>query len=149
MARRPRGDLPSEGVYHLCARGVEQRTIFLDIADRLLFLALVAHASRRNDWEILAYCLMTNHFHLVVQARLVEVSGGMHLLNGRYAQAFNHRYERHGHLFQGRFYAGYVEDDDAVAHVCDYVLDNPIRAGICRARDEWRWLGGSRYALDA
>jgi REP element-mobilizing transposase RayT len=89
---------------------------------------------------------MTNHFHFVVHAKLESISRGMHLLNARYAQGFNHRYERVGHLFQGRFYSGYVEGDDAIETVCDYVLDNPIRAGLCARRDQWPWLGGVLYA---
>jgi putative transposase len=146
VARKPRMTLPKQGVYHVCARGVEKRAIYMDEADRLMFLALTRHASRRHDWDILVYCLMTNHFHFVVHAELEYVSRGMHLLNSRYAQGFNQRYLRVGHLFQGRFYAGHVEDDDGVERVCDYVLDNPVRAGICTTRDEWPWLGGSRYA---
>jgi REP element-mobilizing transposase RayT len=132
-------------VFHLCSRGVERRAIYLDDADRLFFLALFRQARARHEWDVLAYCLMTNHFHLVVEANLDAIQGGMHLLKGRYGQAFNHRYARSGHLFQGRFYSGYVESE-AIGHVCDYVLDNPIRAGICRARIDWPWLGGSAYA---
>jgi len=146
VARKPRMTLPEEGVYHVCSRGVEKRAIYIDTADRLLFLALTRHASRRHRWDMLVYCLMTNHFHFVVRAKLDSVSRGMHLLNARYAQGFNHRYLRVGHLFQGRFYAGYVEGDEALERVCDYVLDNPIRAGICRSRGEWPWLGGAAYA---
>ena len=142
MARKPRNTLPPNGVFHLCSRGVERRAIYLDDADRVFFLALYRHARMRHRWDVLAYCLMTNHFHLVVNAPLDSITRGMHLLKARYGQAFNHRYARTGHLFQGRFYSGYV-DEDAVEKVCDYVLDNPIRAGICRARDEWPWLGSS------
>jgi REP element-mobilizing transposase RayT len=145
MARQPRCTLPSSGVFHLCSRGVEQRPIYLDDADRLFFLALYRHARARHTWDVLAYCLMTNHFHIVVDAKLDAVQRGMHLLKARYGQAFNHRYSRSGHLFQGRFYSGYVEEN-AVEKVCDYVLDNPVRAGICNARADWSWLGGSAYA---
>jgi len=144
MARKPRCTLPAEGVFHLCSRGVERRAIYLDDADRLLFLALYRHALTRHRWEVMAYCLMTNHFHLVVSAPLESIQRGMQLLKSRYGQAFNHRYARTGHLFQGRFYAGYVEEA-AVQTVCDYVLDNPIRAGVCNCRDDWPWLG-PRYA---
>lgn len=133
--------LPEQGVFHVCSRGVEKRAIFLDDADRHFFLALTRHAARRHRWELLVYCLMTNHFHFVVRAQLESLSRGMHLLNARYAQGFNHRHVRVGHLFQGRFYSGYVDGEEALGKVCDYVLDNPIRAGICERRADWPWLG--------
>jgi REP element-mobilizing transposase RayT len=123
---------------------VQRRSIYLDDTDRQLFLALKGMAEQRCEWNVLVYCLMTNHFHIVMEARIAAISEGMHFLKARYAQSFNHRYTRTGHLFQGRFYSGYVEDD-AVEKVCDYVLDNPIRAGICQTRDEWPWLGGVRF----
>ena len=142
MARVLRTQLPEQGVYHVCSRGVERRSIYLDDADRRLFLLLMRMAQRRCDWDVLVYCLMTNHFHVVIEGRIAAITHGMHMLKARYAQGFNHRYARTGHLFQGRFYSGYV-DEAAVEKVCDYVLDNPIRAGICRTRDEWPWLWSS------
>jgi REP element-mobilizing transposase RayT len=145
MPRVLRTSLPPEGVYHVCSRGVERRAIYLDDVDRRLFLSLAGMAQRRCDWNVLVYCLMTNHFHVVLHARIEAITEGMHMLKARYAQSFNHRYTRSGHLFQGRFYSGYVEEE-AVQTVCDYVLDNPIRAGICNARADWPWLGGSAYA---
>jgi putative transposase len=146
MARVLRTQLPPEGVYHVCSRGVERRAIYLDNIDRELFLALAVMAQRRCEWNVLVYCLMTNHFHIVVEGRVADITRGMHLIKARYAQSFNQRYTRTGHLFQGRFYSGYVEED-AVEKVCDYVLDNPIRAGMCDARADRPWLGGSAYAF--
>lgn len=146
MPRRPRNQLPAFGVFHVTARGVNRCAIFVDDADRRSFLALVDAASFQYGWRILAYCLMTNHTHFVITAPLTALSKGMQLLNGRYAQDFNRRYERSGHLFQGRFHARAVEDDEDLAGVCDYVLDNPIRAGLCRRREEWPWLGGALAA---
>ena len=142
MARQPRCALPPHGVYHVTARGVERRAIFIDDDDRRLFVALIELAAQRHRWQIPAYCLLTNHIHVVVKASLAQLSRGMHLLIGRYAQNFNDRYDRVGHLFQGRFHARAVTDDDYLATVCDYVLDNAVRAGLCRSRDEWPWLGG-------
>jgi REP-associated tyrosine transposase len=146
MARRARSTLPPYGVFHVNARGVEQRAIFLDDSDRRLFLALFDLAQRRYRWHVLVFCLMTNHFHFVVEAAVSQLSRGMQLLNGRYAQHFNDRYERSGHLFQDRFHARHVDSDEYREIVCEYVLDNPVRAGICLVRDEWPWLGGAFYA---
>jgi REP element-mobilizing transposase RayT len=146
VARVLRTALPVAGVFHVCSRGVERRAIYLDDTDRHFFLALAGMAQKRCDWNVLVYCLMTNHFHVVIDGKIDAITQGMHMLKARYAQSFNHRYERTGHLFQGRFYSGYVEGDETVAKVCDYVLDNPIRAGICNARADWPWLGGAFYA---
>jgi REP element-mobilizing transposase RayT len=135
--------LPPCGVYHVTARGVERRAIFADDDDRRLFVALIELASRRFRWHLIAYCLLTNHVHLLIDSERGELSKGVHLLTGRYAQSFNARYERTGHLFQGRFHARAVEDDEYLERVCDYVLDNAVRAGLCRERNQWPWLGGA------
>ena len=127
----------------MTARGVERRAIFLDDDDRRLFVALLHLAARRHGWRILAYCLLTNHVHVLVDAKLLQLSHGMHLATGRYARAFNDRYARSGHLFQGRFHARAVADGEYLATVCDYVLDNAVRAGLAPTRDDWPWLGGA------
>ena len=87
---------------------------------------------------MLAYCLMANHFHLVVTTELDRLSRGMHLLNFRYAQSFNDRHCRTGHLFQGRFDARVIESDEYFVATCAYVLANAERVGIA----DWPWRGG-------
>lgn len=134
--------MPAFGVFHVTSRGVERRQIFVDDPDRETFLMLLDVAERLYHWRLLAYCLLSNHFHLVVTSTLDGLSNGMQLVMGRYAQIFNRRHERTGHLFQGRFHARAVSDDVYLATVCDYVLDNAIRAGLCETRGEWPWLGG-------
>lgn len=134
--------MPAFGVFHVTSRGVERRPIFIDDPDRETFLMLVEIAERVYRWRTLAYCLLSNHFHLVVTTTLGGLSNGMQMVTGRYAQIFNHRHERTGHLFQGRFHARPVTDDVYLATVCDYVLDNALRAGLCETRGEWPWLGG-------
>jgi REP-associated tyrosine transposase len=146
VARRARALLPELGLFHVNNRGVEKRPIFMDDDDRRFFLALYRMARVRYRWNVLAYCLMTNHFHFVIDGRRDDVSVGMHFLAGRYAQAFNARHTRVGHLFQDRFHARLVEEEAHRETVCDYVFDNPVRAGLCSTRDEWSWLGGSAYA---
>jgi REP element-mobilizing transposase RayT len=138
-----RSAMPSPCVYHVTARGVERRAVFLDDIDRVIFVVLLRAATRRWGWRMIVYCLLTNHFHFVLFADVSDLSTGMQWLMGRYAQLFNERYDRTGHLFQGRFHARAVEDDEYLAHVCDYVLDNPIRAGLCQDRADWPWLGGA------
>jgi putative transposase len=143
MPRTPRCEaLPPAGIYHVTARGVARQDIVRDDHDRLFFRRQLTFARRRHHWLVYAWCLMTNHFHLVVVCDLEQLSRGMHLLKFRHAQAFNERYDRAGHLFQGRFDARAVEGDEHFITVCEYVLDNPVRAGLCDGRAEWTWLGG-------
>jgi len=142
VARLPRYVLPPSGVYHVTSRGVARWSIAADDFDRRRWRGLLRSAIRAQRWECLAWCLMPNHFHLVLVAELERLSRGMHFLNFRYASAYNSRHDRVGHLFQDRFFAEVVEDDEHLAAVCDYVLDNPVRARLCAERSSWRWSGG-------
>jgi putative transposase len=87
---------------------------------------------------------MTNHYHLVVEATLIMLSGGFHRLNGIYAQTFNLRHGRHGHLFGDRFWSATIESEEHLQDACRYVVFNPVRAGLCEQPEEWRW-SASRY----
>jgi REP element-mobilizing transposase RayT len=121
---------------------VARQDIVRDDYDRRIFRRQLTLARRRHRWLVYAWCLMTNHYHLVVTCDLDRLSRGMHLLNFRHAQAFNARHDRVGHLFQGRFEARVIEGDEHLSTVCAYVFDNPVRAGLCDERTEWPWLGG-------
>jgi putative transposase len=102
MPRIRRSDLP-DGILHVTTRGVFAREIYLDAVDRRLFVALLALVARRYGWHCHAYCLMGTHYHLVVETTIGRLSAGMQYLNGVYAQRFNMRHGRHGHVFGGRF----------------------------------------------
>ena len=102
MPRILRSQLP-DGFFHVTIRGVDGCTIFRDDDDRRLFLKLLAICVTRYRWSVYAFCLMTNHYHLVVEATQPRLSSGMQYLSGRYAQRFNVRHGRTGHLFGGRF----------------------------------------------
>jgi len=147
VARQPRSALPAQGTYHVTNRGVEQRDIYLDDIDRRSFLSLLRLSTRRFRWSVDAYTLMTNHFHLVVTANLDRLSDGMHLLGFRYAQAFNERHARIGHLFQGRFGAKVVDEETYFFDVCAYVFDNPVRSRICERAGDYPWSGGDYFPL--
>ncbi|HVC86863.1 MAG TPA: transposase [Gaiellaceae bacterium] len=142
MPRPARSELPDFGVFHVTARGVAGCAIQADDTDRNRFVRLLRLATTTAGWRVLAYCLMTNHFHLVLLCERDSMSRGMHALNFRYAQAFNTRYSRRGHLFQERYHARAIRDDEHLAAACAYVADNPVRAGLCTARDAWPWSGG-------
>lgn len=139
MPRRPRNVLPKRGIYHVTCRGVERRPIFGDDIDRAAFMELLHGARRRFRWRLHVATLMDNHVHLVVETRRGRLSRGMHRLAGIYAQRFNRRYDRVGHLFQGRFSAFVIQDEEHFLNACAYVLGNPVRAGLCGRAEEWPW----------
>lgn len=128
-----------DGIYHLTARGNERSRIFRDDADRRHFLELVDHLRERYHWRIFSYCLMSNHYHLLAQTPEPNLARGMRQLNGVYAQAFNRRHARVGHLWQGRYSARLVQADEHLLATARYIVRNPVRAGLCRHPDEWRW----------
>src|SRR5688500_16040784 len=111
MPRFPRSTFPPYGVFHITTRSVERRAVFLDRDDRLSFLAQLWRAADDNRWTVYVVCLMTNHYHLVVEGRRVLISRGMRRLNGLYAEAFNAKYRRSGHLWGDRFALWQVRDE--------------------------------------
>jgi REP-associated tyrosine transposase len=140
MARRLRTDLP-DGLFHVTARGAGRIAIYRDDEDYRLFLRLLGMTVERRRWHCLALCLMPNHYHLVLDTTRRRLSRGFHWLNGSYAQAFNRRHGRWGHLFGDRFSSWVVVDEEHVAATCEYVRANPVRAGLCTTVDDWPWSG--------
>jgi REP-associated tyrosine transposase len=144
MARLARYLLPEWGIYHVTTRGVARQAISRDDDDRRLFLALLARATRRTNWDCYAFCLMPNHHHLIVATHQDLLSVGLRMLNGRYAQAFNERHGRSGHLFGDRYAAFAIRDDDHLRTATEYVVQNPVRARLCRHAADWPWSGVRR-----
>lgn len=144
MARRPRYHLPEHGTFHVTTRGVDRCEIARDDDDRRLFLALLAAVTRRTDWDCHVFCLMPNHHHLIVTTHQDLLSFAFHHLNGRYAQAFNERHGRSGHLFGDRYAAFVIEDDAHLRNAVEYVLQNPVRAGLCERASDWPWSRARR-----
>jgi len=141
VARLPRSALPPYGVYHLTSRGVDRCWIFLDDDDRTSFVNVLRVVVDRWQCRSHAYCLMGNHYHLVVKAYMEQISRGLHRLNGFHAQRFNERHGRTGHLFGERFHARVIRDDEHFATACEYVLNNPVRIGLVASADAWPWNG--------
>src|SRR5215204_279411 len=137
MPRIPRKQLPSPAWYHVICRGVEQRAIVLDDRDRAAWFALFTEVQRRHRWKVHAWILLDNHFHLLIETTQPELSKGMQRLNAVHAMRFNRRYERSGHLFQGRFEARVVEGDRHLAAVIAYIYENATRVGL----RGWPWRG--------
>ena len=149
MARKLR--LQFEGaIYHVLNRGDRQEPIFRSVADRELFLKTLGQACEKTDWQVHAWCLMNNHFHLVVETPKANLVAGMKWLLGTYTGRFNRRHKEFGHLFSGRYKALFVDGSHTgyLKTVCDYVHLNPVRAKLLR-RDqrlrEFRWSSFAVY----
>src|SRR5437016_4880019 len=149
MARPLRIESPGS-IYHVHSRGDRRDAIFRHDADRKLFLELLVKTCRRTGWQIHAYCLMGNHFHLVVETPRPNLSAGMQWLLGSYTQQFNRRHRLCGHLFGGRYKALLVDGRRGayLRQVCDYVHLNPVRAGMLSDKNKvhsYRWSSCSHY----
>jgi REP element-mobilizing transposase RayT len=113
--------------------------VSLDAIDRVRFLDRLEEVVAAYGWLVHAYCLMPNHYHLVLETPEPNLSDGMHRLNFLTAQSFNRRHEVDGHLFQGRFHSPLVESDRHLLELSRYVVLNPVRAGLVRHPADWRW----------
>jgi len=138
MARPLRIEYPG-AVYHITSRGNEKKLIFKDERDREIFLDTLSQVDKRYNWLCHAYCLMNNHYHLIIETPDGNLSVGMRQLNGVYTQAFNRQHNRVGHLFQGRYKGILIQKDSHLLEVCRYVVLNPVRAKAVKKPEQWRW----------
>ncbi len=138
MARPLRLEFPG-ALYHITSRGDRRETIFVQDGDRSMFLALFGDVCHRFDWRCHGFCLMSNHYHLVVETTIANLSRGMRQLNGVYTQRFNRCYGHVGHVFQGRYKAIVVDKDQYLLELSRYVVLNPVRVGMVHAAGEWAW----------
>jgi REP element-mobilizing transposase RayT len=111
-------------------RGVEQRRIVLDDRDREAWFKLLVEVEARFGWKLHSWTLLDNHFHLLVETTQPQLSRGMQRLNGLHATRFNRRYDRKGHLFQGRFETRVIENEAYVETVVLYIYENATRVGL-------------------
>ncbi len=138
MSRPLRIEFP-DALYHVTARGDRREDIFEDDDDRRAFLQTLSQVVSQFNWLCYAYCLMDNHYHLLIQTPDGNLSKGMRQLNGVYTQASNRRHQRVGHLFQGRFKAILVDSDAYLLELARYVVLNPVRAGMVKKAAQWPW----------
>jgi putative transposase len=136
---RPLRVCPPGAVVHVITRGNARGLIVRVDDDRHDFLALLAHAVDRYQWLCHAYCLLDNHYHLLIEVPLGNLPNGMRHLNGLYAQRFNNRHDRCGHLFQARYRSILVEKNAYLLSVARYIVLNPVRAGVVRSPEDYRW----------
>ena len=132
MARPLRLEIPG-AIYHVTSRGDRREPIYEDDVDRLEWLSILAQVCERYHWRVHAYCLMGNHYHILLETADGNLSKGMRQLNGVYTQYFNRRHNRVGHVYQGRFKAILVEKDAYLLELSRYVVLNPIRAGMVKS----------------
>ena len=126
-------------LYHITSRGNAREKIFLDDEDRSVFLATLGETVARFGWICHAYCLMSNHYHLLLETPAPNLSRGMQLLNGVYTQRFNRHHERFGHVLQGRYKSIIVEKESQLLELARYVVLNPVRAKLVRSARDWPW----------
>ncbi len=138
MSRPLRIEFP-DALYHVTARGDRREDIFDDDQDREAFLQTLGRVVDQFNWLCYAWCLMDNHYHLLVQTPDGNLSKGMRQLNGVYTQTSNRRHGRVGHLFQGRFKAILVDSDAYLLELARYVVLNPVRAGMVKRPEAWKW----------
>ena len=138
MARPLRIEFPG-AVYHVTSRGNAQASIFLDDIDRKTFLSVLGLTLRRFNVICHAYCLMTNHFHVLLETPDGNLSTAMRQLNSVYTQAFNRRHGRVGHVLQGRFKSIIVDREAYLLELCRYIVLNPVRAGVVTESGKYPW----------
>jgi putative transposase len=138
VPRKSRTEEPG-AAHHAFPRGPNRADIFRDNGDRQTFLVILKGVVDAYGWRLFAYCLMRNHFHVVVQTPLPNFGQGMQRLLGAYAAYFNRRYDRPGHLFNRPFKSERIRDELQLAVAIEYVAVNPVRAGLCADASEWRW----------
>ncbi len=126
-------------IYHITSRGNARGAIFFADRDREEFLGILEKVVERYGWICHAYCLMTNHYHLLIETPDANLSQGMRQLNGIYTQWINREYGRTGHVFQGRFKSILIQKESHLLEVARYVVLNPVRAGLARNPHDWRW----------
>ena len=138
MPRPPRIQLAG-GIYHITSRGNRRQPIYVDDDDRRWFSMLRHQVIQRCGWRLHGYCLMTNHFHLLVETPEPNLSSGMQRLKSGYAAYFNERYSLVGHLFEQRFGSRLIETEEHHQDALRYIALNPVKAGLCAHPAEWPW----------
>ena len=138
MSRPLRIEFPG-AVYHITSRGNAREPIFTEEGDFADFLNILCTIVKRYNWILHSYCLMNNHYHLLIETPEGNLSRGMRQLNGIYTQKFNRKHNRVGHILQGRYKSILVEKDSHLLELCRYVVLNPVMAKIAKRPEEWRW----------
>ncbi|MCF6093283.1 transposase [Microaerobacter geothermalis] len=138
MGRKPRIWLPGV-TYHVVSRGNWREELFRDEQDIFVFFELLDAVAEKVTFEMYAYCLMKNHFHLMLSTSEEPLSKLMALLNKRYADYYNNRYSLSGHLFEKRYYSGPIKDEYGFLQVSRYIHRNPVEANLVKSPSDYPW----------
>src|SRR3989338_5018664 len=138
MARPLRIEYPN-AVYHVMNRGLGRKDITLIGDDYHVFFETLKETANLFNIRVISYCLMSNHYHLLIETPRANLSRGMRHLNGVYTQRFNRKHRRVGHVFQGRYKAVVVQRDIHLLELCRYVVLNPVRARMVKKAENWEW----------
>lgn len=144
MARGPRKKSES-GIYHVILRGIDKRDLFISAADYEKFLSYIEKAKEKSVFAVYAYCLMSNHVHLLLKTEAEEIGNVMRMITVGYAQYHNIKHGRTGHLFQNRFKSEAVDDDKYFLTVLRYIHQNPVKAGIVDNIANYKWSSYHEY----
>ncbi len=142
---RKRRKTSAKGIYHVMVRGVNKQQIFYDDQDSQVFINCLIACKKRFNSKIYAYCLMGNHVHLLINEGDEPISTVMHWLDGSYAVWYNQKYERKGHLYQGRFLSVTADTRSAFLQILRYILQNPVKAGLTRNLATYKYSSGAEY----
>lgn len=134
-------------LYHITSRGNRRGPIFVDDEDRSFLLKTLADCNRLFCSICHAYCLMENHYHFILETPNGNISAVMKRLNGIYSQTYNFRHNKVGALFQGRYKAILIDRDSYLLEACRYIVNNPVKAGLCTRPDDWMWSSYRATAL--
>ncbi|GHU61641.1 hypothetical protein AGMMS49983_01720 [Clostridia bacterium] len=127
------------GIYHIIIRGINKQLIFEEESDYRRFLSILRRVKSRTDIKLFAYCILGNHAHLLLKEGGESVSETMQRICVMYAVYFNEKYGRTGHLFQNRYVSGAVDDNNYFLSVLIYILQNPVKAGLCKTPNKYIW----------
>ena len=144
MPRRPRQRSRTD-CYHVIVRGLNKLAVFKDKREKIRILNLIRENFKEYNVKIYAYCIMSNHFHLLLQAELKDLSAFMAKVLASYAQYYNYRHKRIGYVFQDRFRSQCVEEESYFWNCVRYIHLNPVKAGICRDMEEYKCSSISEY----
>ncbi len=145
MPRLPRSQLCIHTYFHVCAKGNNGRSLFLDDVDRNHYIFLIEKYRDRYNLQCLAYCLMTNHVHLLFLCPSIKnLSKTMHDLQVAYVVYFNRRHMQRGHLFESRFTSWVIKDEGHLLATKKYIEENPVKAGIIQEKENYRWSSATR-----
>ena len=144
MPRQQR-DKSNTGYYHIMIRGNDRKDIFLDKQDKMYFIEILKTKKENNRYGLIAFCIMDNHAHLLLQEREEDIANIMKRINVSYVFYFNKKYKKSGHLFQDRYKSEKIEDESYLLMATRYIHKNPVKAGIVKKAEKYKWSSYKAY----